>query len=88
LEPALSLLTRTPLLTKLLLHRSERSGFLLQVSSQPLSLLGLLLGLSLPGLCPLEGGVILLKLGLRRGKGCLLLYNHGLHLGQSGVRLL
>jgi hypothetical protein len=81
-------LTRAPLLATLLLHRSKRGDLLLQVSTQPLSLLGLLLGLSLPGLCPLEGGAVLLKLGLRRGEGGLLLLHCGLHLSQGGARLL
>jgi hypothetical protein len=79
---------RVPVLAKLLLHRSERGDLLLQVSPQPLGLLGLLLGLSLPGPCPLEGGAVLLKLGLRRGEGGLLLRHCVLHLGQGGTRLL
>jgi hypothetical protein len=79
LKPSLRLLTRAPLLAKLLLHRSERGGLLLQISTQPLGLFGLLLGLGLPGPCPLEGDMVLLKLGLSSGDG-LLLCHRGLHL--------
>jgi hypothetical protein len=73
LEPALRLLTRALLLAELLLRRSERSGLLRQVSPQLLSQLGLLLGLDLLQPCPLVGGAVLLKLGLRHGEGHLLL---------------
>jgi hypothetical protein len=88
LQLVLCLLMNAPLLAKLLLHRSERGDLLFQVSSQPLSLLGLLLGLGLSGPCPLDGGAVLLKLGLHRGEGHLLLRHRGLHLGQGGARLL
>ena len=73
LELALCLLTRAPLLAKLILHRGERRDLLLQISAQLLGLLGLLLGLSLPGPRPLEGGAVLLELGLRRDEGSLFL---------------
>jgi hypothetical protein len=43
------LLMCAPLLAKLLLHRGERGDLLLQVGTQLLGLLGLLLSLSLPG---------------------------------------
>jgi hypothetical protein len=51
---------------ELLLHRGERRDLLLQVSTQFLDLLGPLLCLSLLGPYPLEGGAVLLELGLRR----------------------
>jgi hypothetical protein len=88
LEPALRLLMSALLLAKLLLHRSERSGLHRQVSPQPLGLLGHLLGLDLPRPCPLEGGMVLLKLGLRRGEGRLLLRRCGLRLSQGRACLL
>jgi hypothetical protein len=88
LEPVLHLLTCAILLAELLLHHSERNGLLCQVSPQLLSLFGLLLGLDLPGPCPLEGGEVLLKLGLHRGEGRLLLRRCGLRLSQGGARLL
>jgi hypothetical protein len=88
LEPVLHLLTCAILLAELLLHHSERNGLLCQVSPQLLSLFGLLLGLDLPGPCPLEGGEVLLKLGLHRGEGRLLLCRCGLRLSQGGARLL
>jgi hypothetical protein len=40
LKPSLRLLTHAPLLAELLLHHSERGGFLLQASTQPLGFLG------------------------------------------------
>jgi hypothetical protein len=52
LESALCLLTRAPLLAKLLLHRSERVGLLSQISTQPHSLLGLLLDLACQDCAP------------------------------------
>ena len=73
LELALYLLTRAPLLAELILHRGERRDLLLQISAQLFGLLGLLLGLSLPGSRPLEGGAVLLELGLRLDEGSLFL---------------
>jgi hypothetical protein len=58
------------------------------ISPQLLDLLGLLLGLDLQGLCPLKGGAVLLKLGLRRGEGRLLLCRCGLRLSQGDMLLL
>jgi hypothetical protein len=43
--------------------------------------------LSLPGTCPLEGDVVLLKLVLHHGEGGLLRHC-GLHLSQGGACLL
>jgi hypothetical protein len=62
-----SMLACASLLAKLLLH-------LAQVSAQLFGLLGLLLRLSLPGPCPLEGGAVLLELGIRWNERGLSLY--------------
>jgi hypothetical protein len=43
----------------LVLHPSERRDLLLQGNTQLVNLPGLLFYLSLPGLCPLEGGSIM-----------------------------
>jgi hypothetical protein len=67
LELGFRLLTRGSLLTELLLHRGERSTLAHQGRPKPLGLLGLLLGLTLPGLRPLEGRAVLLELGASRG---------------------
>jgi hypothetical protein len=88
LELAFRLLMRALLLAKLLLHCGERRDLFLQVGTQLLGLLGLLLCRSLPGPRPLEGGAVLLELVLRRNKGGLLLRHHGLRLGQGGTHLL
>jgi hypothetical protein len=58
MELALHLLMCTLLLAKLLFHHGERGDFLLQISTQLLGLLGLLLGLGLPGPHPLGRGVV------------------------------
>jgi hypothetical protein len=63
LELSFHLHACTPLPMELILH------LLLQSSTQLLSLLGLLLCLSLPRPRPLEGGAVLLELGLRLGQG-------------------
>jgi hypothetical protein len=67
LEPGLHLLARRSFLTELLLHRSERVGLARQGRPQPLRLLGLFLGLDLPGPHPLEGRAVLLELGAGGG---------------------
>jgi hypothetical protein len=82
------LLTHTPLLAKLLLHRGERRDLLLQVNTQLFGLIGLLLYMSLLGLCPLEGGAVLLELGLCCSKSGLSLCQRGLRLGQGFTCLL
>jgi hypothetical protein len=58
MELALHLLMCTLLLAKLLFHHGERGDFLLQISTQLLGLLGLLLGLGLPGPHHLGRGVV------------------------------
>jgi hypothetical protein len=58
---------RGSLLTELLLRRGERGSLARQGRPQPLDLLGLLLGLTLPGPRPLEGRAVLLELGASRG---------------------
>jgi hypothetical protein len=67
LELGFRLLTRSSLLTELLLRRGERGSLACQGCPQPLGLLGLLLGLTLPGPHPLEGRTVLLELGASRG---------------------
>jgi hypothetical protein len=67
LELGFRLLTRGSLLTELLLRRGERGSLARQGRPQPLGLLGLLLGLTLPGPHPLEGRAVLLELGASRG---------------------
>jgi hypothetical protein len=67
LEPGLRLLARRPFLTELLLHRDERGSLARQGRPQPLRLLGLFLGLALPGPRPLEGRAVLLELGAGGG---------------------
>jgi hypothetical protein len=69
LELSFRLLARAPLLVELLVHYSERRGLHLHGNAQLLGLLGLLLRLSLSGLCPLEGGTVLLQLSLRLSQG-------------------
>jgi hypothetical protein len=73
----LRLLARGLLLMELLLRRGERGGLVRQARPQPLGLLGLLLILTLPGLCPLEGRAVPLKLGTSRGHLGLPLRHHG-----------
>jgi hypothetical protein len=63
LELGLRLLASGPFLTELLLRCGERLGLARQGSPQPVRLLGLLLGLALPGPRSLEGRVVLLELG-------------------------
>jgi hypothetical protein len=82
------LLARAPLLLELLLHRGKRGVIVRQVGPQLLSLFGLLLGLPLPRLCPLEGGMVLLELGLRRGERRLPLCRRNPHHDQVLTRLL
>jgi hypothetical protein len=77
LKLGLRVLARGLLLTELLLRRGERGGLVRQARPQPLGLLGLLLSLTLPGLRPLEGRTVLLKLGTSRGHLGLPLRRHG-----------
>jgi hypothetical protein len=67
LKLGLRLLARGSLLTELLLLRGERGSLVHQGRPQPLGLLGLLLGLTLPGPRALEGRAVLLELGTSRG---------------------
>jgi hypothetical protein len=67
LKLGLRLLVCGLLLTELLLRRGERGSLVRQGRPQPLGLLGLLLGLTLPGSRPLEGRVVLLELGTSGG---------------------
>jgi hypothetical protein len=67
LKLGLRLLARGLLLTELLLHRGKCGGLVRQGRPQPLGLLGLLLGQTLPGPCTLEGRAVLLELGTSRG---------------------
>jgi hypothetical protein len=62
LELSLRLMVCILLLLKPLLRRGEGGGLVRQAGPQLLGLLGLLLGLALPGPRPLEGGAVLLDL--------------------------
>jgi hypothetical protein len=61
------LLVRGLLLTELLLRHGECGGLVRQGRPQPLGLLGLLPGPTLPGPRALEGRAVLLELGTSRG---------------------
>jgi hypothetical protein len=63
LELGLRLMASGPFLTELLLRRGECGGLARQRRPQPLRLLGLLLGLALPGPRPLKGCAVLLERG-------------------------
>jgi hypothetical protein len=62
LKLSVCLLAHVLLLLKLLLRRGERSSLVRQAGPQQLDLLSLLLGLALPGPCPLKGSTFLLEL--------------------------
>jgi hypothetical protein len=66
-----------PLLPELLLRRDDRGDLVGEAGLQLLGLLGLLLGLALPGPRSLEGCAVLLKLGADRGHLRLPLSRHG-----------
>jgi hypothetical protein len=87
LELSLRMLARAPLLLELLLYHGEQGGLVRQVGTQPLSLLGFLLGLALPRLRPLEGCAVLLELGTSRSELCLPLRRRSPHSGQVLARL-
>jgi hypothetical protein len=87
LKLSLRLLARALLLTELLPHHGKRGGLVCQIGPQPLGLLGILLSLALPRSRPLEGGAVLLELGLRRSEHSLPLHRHYLHRGQVLARL-
>jgi hypothetical protein len=88
LELSLHLMACALLLTELLPHRGKRSDLVRQIGPQPLGLLGLLLSLALPRLCPLEASAVLLELSLHRGERRLPLRRYSLHRSQVLVRLL
>jgi hypothetical protein len=97
LECSLGLGKGSPLLMKqglrllargLLLRRGKRGGLVCQGGPQPLGLIGLLLGLTLPGPRPLEGRTVLLKLGTSRGHLGHPLRRHGARPRQVFPRLV
>jgi hypothetical protein len=77
LKLGLHLLACGLLLMELLLRRGKRGGLVRQGRPQPLGLLVLLLGLTLPSPRPLEGRAVLLKLGTSGGHLGLPLRRHG-----------
>jgi hypothetical protein len=87
LQPSFCLLACTPLLLELLLHRGERGNLVHLVGPQLLGLLGLLLGLALPRLRPLEGCAVLLELGSSQSGFRLPLRHYNPHRGQVLARL-
>jgi hypothetical protein len=80
--------TRAAFLLELALHLGECHDLFLQGGTKFLDLLGILLGLGLPGSRPFEGHTILQELGLCLGKGRPLLCQHDLNLNKGITRLL